>query len=82
MSDGRESVQNETDERRPRTSTSETNILAIREMIEWEIVAHVEISYVSAQMLPKSVGKVAVSPLEEDQKATRLAVCETLLARH
>ncbi|KYN13981.1 hypothetical protein ALC57_13811 [Trachymyrmex cornetzi] len=34
FSDSRESVQNETHARRPRTSTSDTNILAIREMIE------------------------------------------------
>ena len=44
-SDTRESVQNEIRACSPRTSTSETNILATREMIEWKIAAHVGISY-------------------------------------
>lgn len=92
FSDGRESVQNETHARRPRTSTSETNILAIREMIEedrsftvWEIAAHVRISYGSAQsIISDDLGYRKVSAkwvprlLTEDQKANRLAVCERL----
>ena len=69
FSDGRKSVQNKTCAQRPRTSTGEINIFAIRKMTKgdrltkWKIAAHVGISYGSAQRLPKSVGKASSSPL-------------------
>ena len=58
FSDGRQSVENETHARRPRTSINEANIRAIREMIKGdrrliirEISTHVGISYGSTQSI-------------------------------
>ena len=82
-------MQDETHARRARTSTSETNILAIREMIEedhrftiWEIAARVGILCRSAQALPKSVGKMGSSPLDGRSYSKLSCVCERLLARY
>ena len=77
-------MQNEIRARRLWASSSNTNILAVREMIEgdlhltmWEIATHVAISYESAQGLPKSIGKVGSSPLDGRSESKSSCVRKT-----
>ena len=85
-------MQNEIRARRLWASSSNTNILAVREVIEgdhhitmWKIDAHVGISYASARsIISDDLGHRKVSARwvprlsTEDQKANHLAACEIL----
>ena len=79
ISGGRESVRCTAHAPRPRTSTSETNIFVIREIIQgdrsltiWGIAADVEILYGGAQGSPKSVDKVSVDGRSGSKPSYRL----------
>lgn len=93
--DGRHHVENESHNRRPRTSITENNISCVRRLIEddkrlttSEIASKVGISYGSTySILTEELGYRKVCArwvprlLTAEQKLNRLQVCERLLAR-
>lgn len=93
--DGRERVENESHDRRPRTSLTNDNIRAVRELIEGDrrltieqIVSEVGISYGSVQsIITDQLGFRKISArwvprlLTENQKQVRSEICERHLHR-